>query len=224
MAEQGYFGLFGTGGCARSIMPFVPDALRAALGAKAGDMEIVFVDRQAGPPVNGVRVMAQDVFLSLDAERYFNVGIAEGGLRRVLAGKAMASGARPVSLVAPSAQVFAGSEIGEGAVICANAIVTVNVRIGRFVHINLLTYVEHDCRIGDFVTFAPAACCNGAIEIGDEAYIGSGAVIRQGSAERPMRIGAKAVVGMGAVVTRSVGDGVTVMGNPARPDTRSGAD
>jgi acetyltransferase-like isoleucine patch superfamily enzyme len=79
----------------------------------------------------------------------------------------------------------------------------------------LYSYVEHDCVIGDFVTFAPAVCCNGAVEIGDGAYIGANAVIRQG-----LSIGKNAVIGMGAVVTKDVPAGETWVGNPARPIIR----
>ena len=89
---------------------------------------------------------------------------------------------------------------------------TSNIRIGRCFHANLYSYVEHDCVIGDFVTFGPGAKVNGNVTIGDHAYIGSGAVIRQG-----LKIGAYSTVGMGAVVTRDVRHGKTVVGNPARP-------
>jgi acetyltransferase-like isoleucine patch superfamily enzyme len=92
---------------------------------------------------------------------------------------------------------------------------TSNIRIGRCFHANLYSYVEHDCVIGDFVTFAPGAKVNGNVTIGDHAYIGSGAILRQG-----ITIGAGAIVGMGAVVTRDVPPGVTVVGNPAKPLTK----
>ena len=76
--------------------------------------------------------------------------------------------------------------------------------------------MEHDCLIGDFVTFAPSVKCNGNIVIEDHAYIGAGAVIKQGKPGQPLVIGRGAVVGMGAVVTKDVPAGATVVGNPAR--------
>jgi acetyltransferase-like isoleucine patch superfamily enzyme len=67
------------------------------------------------------------------------------------------------------------------------------------------------------VTFAPSVHCNGNIRIENHAYIGTGAVVRQGRAGKPLVIGEGAVVGMGAVVTRDVAPYTTVVGNPARP-------
>ena len=93
--------------------------------------------------------------------------------------------------------------------------ITSNAQIGSFFQANIYSYVAHDCKIGDFVTFAPRVSCNGNVVIEDHAYIGTGAVIRQGTADRPIVIGSGAVVGMGAVVTKSVPPGTTVVGNPA---------
>jgi sugar O-acyltransferase (sialic acid O-acetyltransferase NeuD family) len=111
-------------------------------------------------------------------------------------------------------------EIGEGAILSPFVTLTSNIVIGRHFHANLYSYVEHDCRIGDFVTFGPGVHCNGNVHIGDRAYIGAGALIRQGTPEKPLVIGADAVVGMGAVVIKDVAPGATVVGNPARPITR----
>ncbi len=70
--------------------------------------------------------------------------------------------------------------------------------------------------VGDFVTFAPGVHCNGNVVIEDHAYIGTGAILKQGQPGKPLVIGRGAVVGMGAVVTKSVAAGATVVGNPAR--------
>lgn len=108
-------------------------------------------------------------------------------------------------------------EIGPGALLSPFVTVTSNIRIGRCFQGNLYSCVEHDCRIGDYVTFARGVHCNGNVHIEDHAYIGTGAFLRQGTPDKPVVIGAGAVVGMGAVVTKDVPAGVTVVGNPARP-------
>jgi sugar O-acyltransferase (sialic acid O-acetyltransferase NeuD family) len=108
-------------------------------------------------------------------------------------------------------------EIGEGALISPFVTLTSNIRIGAHFQANLYSYVEHDCIVGDFVTFAPRVACNGNVHIGDHAYIGTGAVLRQGRPGAPLKIGEGAVVGMGAVVTKDVAPGTTVVGVPARP-------
>ena len=69
--------------------------------------------------------------------------------------------------------------------------------------------------IGDYVTFAPGVKCNGNVVIEDHAYIGAGAIIKQGRNNRPLVIGKGAIVGAGAVVLKNVPAGVTVVGNPA---------
>jgi maltose O-acetyltransferase len=50
-----------------------------------------------------------------------------------------------------------------------------------------------------------------AIEIGDDVWVGGGAIICPG-----VRIGARAVIGAGAVVTRDVPEDVFAAGNPCR--------
>jgi acetyltransferase-like isoleucine patch superfamily enzyme len=131
------------------------------------------------------------------------------------------AGAIPFEVRASNAVELDANTIGEGAILCPFVTITSNARIGRFFHANIYSYVAHDCVVGDFVTFAPRVHCNGSVVIEDYAYIGTGAVLRQGTPDRPLVIGRGAVVGMGAVVTKSVAPGTTVVGNPAAPLVRT---
>ncbi len=128
----------------------------------------------------------------------------------------IADGIKLWSIQADNTIIMDNVEISEGAALSPFVSITSNIKIGKCFHANLYSYVEHDCVIGDYVTFAPGVKCNGNIHIEDHAYIGAGAVIKQGTLDNPLIIGKGAIVGMGAVVTKSVPAGVTVVGNPAR--------
>ena len=180
---------------------------------------LVFVDDAATDgSINGHRVLAYDDFMNEEAsDRFVAIAIADSNDRERLAAKCGADQISGWTVRADNVVIMDDAEIGEGALLSPFVTITSNIRIGKFFHANLYSYVEHDCRIGDFVTFAPGVKCNGNVVIEDHAYIGAGAILRQGTTGSPLRIGRGAVVGMGAVVTRDVAAGVTVVGNPARP-------
>lgn len=210
------FGVFGASGCGRGVMPFARETLHRE-GVSFD--RLVFVDDQPKTVVvNGHRVLTYAEFLAASAsERHVVLAIANGAVREKLAERCQRDGVRPWSVSAGNVVVLDDVQIGEGANLCHFVTLTSNIRIGRHFHANIYSYVEHDCVIGDFVTLAPGAKCNGNVVIEDHAYIGTGAIIRQGKPGQPLVIGKGAVIGMGAVVTRSVAPGVTVVGNPARP-------
>lgn len=200
------FGVYGAGGCGRGVLPIV----REQIGA---DDRLVFVDDCGGASINGHEVLSFDSFIAdADAGKHICIAVANGLIRMKLAVQCEAVGLGFFSVRHGNSVQMDNVEIGEGALFSPYTTVTSNVRIGRHFHCNLYSYVEHDCVIGDFVTFAPAVRCNGNVTIDDGAYIGSGAIIRQG-----LTIGAGATVGMGAVVTKNVPPGETWVGNPAAP-------
>jgi sugar O-acyltransferase (sialic acid O-acetyltransferase NeuD family) len=184
---------------------------------------LVFVDdHPPSPVVNGHRVLTYAQWLREPASsRQINVAIANSRVREQLVQRCLADGVDFYQARAANVVQLDEVELGEGAVLCPFVTLTSNIRIGRHFHANLYSYVEHDCVIGDFVTFAPGVMCNGHVHIEDHAYIGAGAMIKQGLPGKPLVIGRGAVVGMGAVVTKSVPPGVTVVGNPARPLTQN---
>jgi sugar O-acyltransferase (sialic acid O-acetyltransferase NeuD family) len=209
----GLFGVYGASGFGREVMPVVKAQFAAA------GWEIVFIDDSgSAPTVNGQKVLSFEAFAQQPhGQKSVCLAIADAGVRERLAARCAAAGIGFPQVRAANAVVLQDCEVGEGAILSPFVTLTANIRIGRHFHANIYSYVAHDCVIGDFVTFAPGVKCNGNVVIGDHAYIGTGAIIRQGQPGQPMRIGRGAVVGMGAVVTKPVPDGVTVVGNPARP-------
>jgi sugar O-acyltransferase (sialic acid O-acetyltransferase NeuD family) len=209
------YAVFGASGCGRGVMPLV----RQQLQGMAAPWELVFVDDQPlAEQLNGHRVLTYKQWLAEPASaRHISLAIAKSEVRAMLAQRCAADNVAFFEVRAANTVQLDDVQMGPGAILCPFVTLTSNIRIGTHFQANLYSYVEHDCVIGDFVTFAPGVKCNGNVHIEDHAYIGTGAILRQGKPGDPLIIGRGAVVGMGAVVTKNVAPGTTVVGNPARP-------
>ena len=196
--------IIGTGGMARELLA----PLRSQWQG-----QIVFADRERGPSVYGLQVISDD---DLGPRDHYVIGIGDSKARQRVDERLTARGARPVDLRARTAITGPEVHIGPGGVLCDFTIITASVKIGRQFQCNVYAHVSHDCVIGDYVTLAPKVCINGNVHIEDYAWIGAGAIIKNGVPGRPIVIGRGAIVGCGAVVVRDVAPGATVMGVPAR--------
>ncbi|MBJ9958157.1 acetyltransferase [Acinetobacter courvalinii] len=213
--SQSIYAIYGASGCGRSLMPVARQQLQR-LNSTA---EIYFIDDslQEEKNINGHKAINYQAFKNLNADdKYVLIAIANSQIREKIANQLLMDAIHLWTVQADNTVMMDNIEIGEGAALSPFVSITSNIKIGKCFHANLYSYVEHDCVIGDYVTFAPGVKCNGNIHIEDHAYIGSGAVIKQGTPDKPLVIGKGAVIGMGAVVTKSVPAGVTVVGNPAR--------
>jgi sugar O-acyltransferase (sialic acid O-acetyltransferase NeuD family) len=217
---QVLYGIFGASGYGREVMPI---AREQATQHGLPPNRLVFIDdKPMAESVNGHLLMTYDKFLHLEAtERFVAIAIADGHTRAKLADRCAQDRITPWTIKAANAIILDSVAIGPGAILSPFVTLTSNIRIGKYFHANIYSYVAHDCIIGDFVTFAPHVQCNGNAVVEDHAYIGTGAILRQGKKDSPLRIGRGAIVGMGAVITKDVAPGTTVVGNPARPLVRS---
>lgn len=206
-------GVYGASGFGKEVMPLVRQQY-----ADLSKEQFAFIDDgQAGSILNNYPVLSYADFLENSAdEKFVTIAIANSIVREKLSIQLEQDNIKAINVAAANTLILDHVEIGEGSLFCSFTHVTSNVKIGNYFHANIYSYVAHDCVIGDYVTFAPGVKCNGNIHIEDHAYIGTGAIIKQGSPDKPLVIGKGAVVGMGAVVTKNVPPGVTVVGNPAR--------
>jgi sugar O-acyltransferase (sialic acid O-acetyltransferase NeuD family) len=114
------------------------------------------------------------------------------------------------TLVHPRAWLGESVEIGEGSVICAGALVTTDIRIGKHVHVNIGATIGHDAILDDFVTLNPSVNLSGRVELGRGVEVGTGSVLVPG-----VEVGDWSVIGAGSVVLGGLDPNVTAVGVPA---------
>ena len=178
--------IYGAGGCGRGIIPIATDNLEFN-----SNVATVFVDdKLAGTSVNGYEVIS---FTDLCGLKYSHflvaVAISDPICRRSIVEQCTIAGRQFAEVRSKYSVIMDETVIDEGALLSPFVTITSNVVIGKHFQANLYSYVEHDCKIGDFVTFAPRVSCNGNIIIEDDVYVGAGAVIKQGKPGNPLVIG-----------------------------------
>ena len=206
-------GVYGASGYGKEVMPLVQKQMKASKDA----FDLRFIDDN--PYISTLlnhSIVSFDEFKAIEADEHWSViAIGKSRIRETLTEKCLVHGVKLLDIRASNVIVMEEVHIGDGYILNPFVTLTSDIKIGKSFQANLYSYIAHDCVIGDYVTFGPAVRCNGNVEIGDHAYIGTGAILKQGRPGNPLQIGEGAIVGAGAMVTKSVPAGMTVFGNPA---------
>ena len=199
--------VYGASGFGREVAWLVE-----ACAAGTSGLEVVcFIDDDStkqGQHLNGIPVMAFDETKKMHPDASVVSGLGDPAARARLMEKAADAGFAFRTLVHPRVEMSQWIQVGEGTVICAGSILTTNIKLGRHVQINLDCTIGHDVFMDDYATLAPGVHVSGCVHIGKRAYIGTGAVIINGTQDKPLVIGDDVIVGAGSCVTKSITYGV----------------
>ena len=212
------FGIYGCGGYGREVLPILREEM---LLTGKNPKNLYFIsdfEGDRGKFINGHEVVGLDDFIKLQGDKHkVSISVADYKARKELTQKCLNLDIDVYSIKARNIEIMDNVIIGKGSILSPFVTITSDVKIGDGFHANIYSYVAHDCVIGDFVTFAPAVKCNGNVHIGNNVYIGTGAIIKQGkSSSRPLVIEDNAKIGAGSFVTKNVLEGTTVFGAPAK--------
>jgi len=197
--------ILGSGGLARET---------AILADICGHEVACFLDEdpeRSGVRLNGIPVVGLEESGSLDGV-VGAIGNPQNRANAII--KAENLGFDFVSLIHPTVHIADTNQIGNGVVICSGCVITTNICVRDHVFINLNCTIGHDSVLEEFATLTPGVHISGYVHIGKRAFVGTGAVIIDGSWRQHLKIGNDVVIGASACVTKPVDSG-TVVGVPA---------
>ena len=148
-----------------------------------------------------------------DAELLLCAG--KGSVRRDLAVRLAALGVgddRYATVVDPSVRVPRSCSLGGGSILLGGVVLTADVRVGRHVVCMPHVTLTHDDDLADYVTLTTGVSLGGGVTVGEAAYIGMNASVRE-----QRTVGAACVLGMGAALVGDQPPATVYAGVPARP-------
>lgn len=150
-------------------------------------------------------------YLSALEDVYAVCAVGSSNVRKKIIEKLKDTSVKFATLVDPSVLYSNSVEIGEGAIVCAGTIITVDVNIGDHVIVNLDCTIGHDAVIDDFVTIYPSVNVSGNVLIGECSELGTGTQIIQGK-----KVISNTIIGAGAIVVKDCLESGTYVGSPAK--------
>lgn len=202
--------IIGAGGFGREVAWLIEDINKAN---KEWNI-IGFVDdneRIQGTDVNGYLVIGTIEWLTKRSLYVVNA-IGDPIVKRKVMDRLEGSSNQYPVLIHPSVIYSETVSFGEGSIVCAGNIITVNIEIGKHVTINVDCTIGHDVVIGDYSTLLPSVNVSGYVKMEECVNVGTGTAIIQG-----LSIGKNTVVGAGSVVIKDLPENCTAVGAPAKP-------
>jgi sugar O-acyltransferase (sialic acid O-acetyltransferase NeuD family) len=167
-----------------------------------------------GEPIVGGLALAQEY-----DDHQILVCVGNGRARRAIVRRLDELGVDPVrylTFVDPTVVVPDNCSVGPGSILLAGTVLTASVEIGRHVVAMPNVTLTHDDRVADFATLCAGVSLGGGVHVGEAAYVGMNASVRQGLA-----LGGDSTLGMGAALLHDLPSGETWVGVPAQPAIRA---
>lgn len=136
------------------------------------------------------------------------IAIADSKVRKQIASKDKLN---YFNIIHSNTTIHESIQVGIGNIICKGVVLTLDIKIGNHVIININSTIGHDVVLEDFVSIMFAVNISGNVKIGEGTLIGSGATILPN-----ITIGKWCKIGAGAVITKNIPDNSTVVGVPGR--------
>jgi sugar O-acyltransferase (sialic acid O-acetyltransferase NeuD family) len=177
---------------------------------------IIDVPEKLGTRVQNYPVIGNDNDITSLVSRYNNFFITLGQLtnsekrRRLFTTLENLKVNIPV-IVSPLAHVSNHAILLEGTIVLHQAVINVNVKVGKNCIINSMALLEHDTTVGNHCHISTNSAVNGCCNIGDDVIIGSGSSISNN-----INIADQSIIGIGSVVTKSIIKSGLYYGNPAK--------
>lgn len=205
--------IFGTGGFGREVAWAVERCNKVAptwnlLGFMDDDEHV------QGTEINGYRVLGRSTDVGKYPDACFVCAVGASRTREIIVNKlkTVNPGIKFGTVIDPSVEMSDLVSVGEGSIICAHTIITVNIQIGAHVIVNLDCTIGHDTVLEDYVTLYPSVNVSGLTQIGRGVELGTGTQVIQDK-----HVGDYSIVGAGSVVVRDIPEKCTAVGIPAKP-------
>ena len=204
--------IIGSGGFGREVAWLIEDINKVN---KQWNL-LGFIDENienSGKVVNGYKVLGGFEFLENKNDIYYVCAIGKSSIRiRVVEDKCDNLKIKAATLIHPSVIMSNNfNTIGEGSIVCAANVLTVNISIGKHSIINLDCTIGHDVKMGNFSTIYPSSNISGQCIIGECTEVGTGTQVIQGK-----KIGDNCILGAGSVVINDINENCVVVGVPAK--------
>lgn len=204
--------IIGAGDFGREVICLI-ERINISAGEKIWDL-IGFVDDNPelnGKSIDGYPVLGSSRWLQdQNKEVYAVCSVGVGKIREKIIKKFDNVNIKYATLIDPEAILFKDCTIGQGSIICAGSVISVNVTVKEHTIVNLNCTLGHDACINEFCTINPGTNISGKVKVDKCTDLGTGTKIIQG-----VSIGKETTIGAGAVVIRDIPDKVLAVGCPA---------
>jgi len=115
-----------------------------------------------------------------------------------------------VNVIHPLASIARNAQIGDGAILLAETIVSSNAVMGKHTLLHIGAILGHDSELQNYGCMLPGSKVGGNVRIGQYTSLGIGATVIHGIA-----IGSHSFIGAGATVISNIPSNVVAYGVPA---------